>query len=213
MEELISLSEVQDHYGKHLAYVYRLIDGNEYYEGHIQKKKSIKLRAIYEKPNPIIGEIMGVGCKSDGEFLYFFRGFYSDPPNKASVELLKKLALEFWYGDLDIEKLINEELSSEFLSPLQARRAIYLVDRMISFPCLNRNKAKLLKNIVKLQEARLKINPPSKKSEQLFREHRLDKKAFEWGLQGDITMQMKSLLEYQTRHFAATTGKKTGYSE
>lgn len=156
---------------------------------------------------------MGVGCKTNGEFLSLFRKFYRNPPSNASVELLKKLALELWYGDLDIEKLVNKELSNEDLSPLQARRATYLVDRMISFPCLSRSKAKGLRSIVKLQEARLKIHAPSKRAERLFREHKLDKKAFEWGLQRDITIQMKSLLQYQTRHFAATTGKKNGYSE
>jgi len=156
---------------------------------------------------------MGVGCKTDAEFLSLFRKFYSGPPSNASVELLKKLALEFWYGHLEIEKLINGELTNGSLTSLQARRAMYLVDRMISFPCLSRNKAKLLRDIVKLQGADLKNSPPSKAAEHLFKEYKLDKKAFEWGLESDITMQMKSLLEYQTRHFAATTGKKTGYSE
>ncbi|WP_313201074.1 hypothetical protein [Pseudomonas sp.] len=50
MEELVSLSEVQDHQGKHLAYIYGTADGNEYCEGHVQKKKSIKHRWIYKKP-------------------------------------------------------------------------------------------------------------------------------------------------------------------
>lgn len=156
---------------------------------------------------------MGVGCKTDGEFLSLFREFYRSPLSNASVELLKQLALELWYGDLDTEKLVGNELSSESLSPLQARRAIYLVDRLISFPCLSRSKAKALRSVVKVQEAQLKIHSPSKRAERLFKEHKLDKKAFEWGLQEDITIQMKSLLGYQTRHFAAATGQKNGYSE
>jgi len=49
MEELVSLSEVQDHHGKHLAYIYGMADGNEYCEDHIQKKKTIKHRRIYKK--------------------------------------------------------------------------------------------------------------------------------------------------------------------
>lgn len=120
---------------------------------------------------------MGVGCKTDGEFLSLFRRFYRSPPSNASVELLKKLALELWYGDLDTEKLVNSELSNDTISPLQARRAIYLVDRMISFPCLSRSKAKALRNVVKMREAQLKIRGPSKRAKRLFREHKLDKKA------------------------------------
>ncbi|UPF06556.1 hypothetical protein MXB02_13355 [Pseudomonas mosselii] len=172
-----------------------------------------RIEGYIKSPSRITGGFMDVGCKTDREFVSLFRRFYNDHPSNASVELLKGLALEFWYGDLDIEKLINRELSSGRLTSLQARRAMYLVDRMVSFPCLSRNKAKLLRDIVKLQGAILKSTPPSKAAEQLFKEYKLDKKAFEWGLQGDITIQMKSLLEYQTRHFAAATGKKTGYSE
>jgi len=156
---------------------------------------------------------MSIGCKTDEEFLSLFRGFYSSPSGNVSIELLKELVLEVWYGDLDIEKLINKELTSGRLTSLQARRAMYLVDRIISFPCLSRKKARLLKDIVERQGVGLKCTPPSETAEQLFKEHKLDKKAFEWGLQDDITIQMKSLLEYQTRHFAAATGKKTGYSE
>lgn len=50
MEELVSLSEVQDRHGKHLAHICRVVGGNEYCEGHIQKNKSTKNRGIYKKP-------------------------------------------------------------------------------------------------------------------------------------------------------------------
>lgn len=49
MEDLISLSEAQDHHDKHLAYVYGLANGHKYCEGQIQKKRRIKFRDIYKK--------------------------------------------------------------------------------------------------------------------------------------------------------------------
>lgn len=154
---------------------------------------------------------MFLGCESDGEFLSLFRAFYRSPPSTVSVELLTKLALEIWYGELKIEYLIKNELSGESIDSDQARRALYLVDRLISFPCLSDIKAKSLQSILTLW-GDLKDIPPSKVGQQLLMNYKLDKKALRWGLEEDITAQMKSLLKYQTRHFAATTGKITGYS-
>ena len=154
---------------------------------------------------------MFLGCESDSEFLSLFRAFYRSPPSTAAVELLTKLALEVWYGELKIEYLIKSELSGESMNSDQTRRALYLVDRLISFPCLSNIKAKPLQSILK-SWGDLKDTPPSKVGQQLFMDYKLDKKALRWGLEEDITAQMKSLLKYQTRHFAAVTGKRTGYS-
>ncbi|MEN1910921.1 hypothetical protein P5Z57_28035, partial [Pseudomonas sp. CD3(2023)] len=54
---------------------------------------------------------------------------------------------------------------------------------------------------------------PTPYAVELAARHMLDKKAFEWGLEEDITPQMKSVLQYQTRHYAASLGRVTGYSE
>jgi len=43
--------------------------------------------------------------------------------------------------------------------------------------------------------------------------HKLDKLAADWGLDEDVTLQAKSILKCQTRHYAASLGIVTGYSE
>lgn len=75
-----------------------------------------------------------------------------------------------------------------------------------------RSKAALLREVLK-EWAELKPSQPTLNAVELAVRHMLDKKAFEWGLEEDITPQMKSVLRYQTRHYAASLGRLTGYSE
>lgn len=75
-----------------------------------------------------------------------------------------------------------------------------------------RSKAAELRAFLK-EWAGLKPVQPTSYAVGLASRHMLDKKAFEWGLEEDITPQMKLVLKYQTRHYAASLGKLTGYSE
>ncbi len=75
-----------------------------------------------------------------------------------------------------------------------------------------RSKAAQLREVLKEWDE-LKPAQPTPYAVGLAAQHMLDKKAFEWGLEEDITLQMKSVLQYQTRHYAASLGRLTGYSK
>lgn len=130
----------------------------------------------------------------------------------ASTEALAELAKQLWYGQGDLVPVLEEEVSRRLRQVDQKQRALYLVDRLRRFPCVPRDKATVLKAFVSSWSS-LKPAARSPRASQLLAAHRLDKLAFEWGLEEDVSPQMKEVLQYQTRHYAATQGVRTGYSD
>lgn len=130
----------------------------------------------------------------------------------ASSEALAELAKQLWYGQRDLVPVLEEEVSKRLRKVDQKQRALYLVDRLRRFPCVPRDKATVLKAFVSSWSS-LKPVARSRRANQLLAAHRLDKLAFEWGLEEDVSTQMKEVLQYQTRHYAATQGVRTGYSD
>ena len=130
----------------------------------------------------------------------------------ASAEALAELAKQLWYGQGDLVSVLEDEVSRRLRQVDQKQRALYLVDRLRRFPCVPRETAALLKAFVSSWSS-LKPAARSPRASQLVATHRLDKLAFEWGLEEDVSPQMKEVLQYQTRHYAATQGVSTGYSD
>ncbi|NMX77829.1 hypothetical protein HBO23_33210 [Pseudomonas sp. WS 5532] len=123
---------------------------------------------------------------------------------------LGAFAQQLWYGDQDLVPVLESEVSGRLRGAAQKQRALYLVDRLRRFPCLTDAKAARLKEFVSSWST-LKPAVHSAQSTQMVTSHKLDKLAYEWGLEEDVVPQMKDVLEFQTRHFAATTGAQTGY--
>ena len=137
----------------------------------------------------------------------------SAPLCEASSELLAELALIVWYVDdaaVGLQSVLDNNL--ENCTKLMCRRAIYLIDRLRRFPCITNKNAHLLKAFVSSCET-LKPDSHSEKAKELLSVHKLEKLAFDWGLEEDIGLQMKSVLQFQTRHYAELLGTKNGYKE
>ncbi|EKT4562190.1 hypothetical protein QEM42_003387 [Pseudomonas putida] len=144
--------------------------------------------------------------------LQLIAAIYSRSPRQISEEVLADFAKQVWYGELDLVALLRRYLVQSGTTDEQRRRLLYVVDRLTCYPCMMRSKAALLREVLK-EWAELKPSQPTLNAVELAVRHMLDKKAFEWGLEEDITPQMKSVLRYQTRHYAASLGRLTGYSE
>lgn len=125
---------------------------------------------------------------------------------------LVELAKQLWYGERDLVPLLQRELTGKLHQPEQKLRALYLVDLLRRFPCVPTEKAAHLKGFVS-RWANLKPTEHSTRATQLVSRYQLDKLAYEWGLEEDVSKQMQDVLAFQTRHYAATQGVKTGYSE
>lgn len=136
----------------------------------------------------------------------------SRSPRQVANEALADFAKQVWYGELDLVVLVRNHLVRSAVADEQRRRLLYVIDRLICYPCILRSKAVLLREVLK-EWAELKPAQPTPYAVELAARHMLDKKAFEWGLEEDITPQMKLVLQYQTRHYAASLGRLTGYSE
>lgn len=133
-------------------------------------------------------------------------------PRQVPEDALTDFAKQVWYGELDLVPLLREHLMRSGMADEQSRRLLYVVDRLTCYPCMLRSKAAQLREVLG-EWAELKPAQPTPYAVELAARHMLDKKAFEWGLEEDITPQMKSVLQYQTRHYAASLGRVTGYSE
>lgn len=95
--------------------------------------------------------------------------------------------------------------------PASLRRTT-LVDLLRRFPCVTTDKAARLKGFVSNWSS-LKPAERSPRETQLVSRYKLEKLAYEWGLEEDVSKQMQDVLAFQTRHYAATQGVETGYSE
>lgn len=136
----------------------------------------------------------------------------SAPLCEASSELLAELALVVWYADSAVPGL-QSVLDCMVVGPeLMLRRAIYLIDRLRRFPCITNEKASQLKRVVDnfsaLKATEYSGNIPS---HSCFRGSEV--LACAWGINEDVNRQMKFILHYQTRSYAASLGIKTGYTE
>ncbi|MGN8277499.1 hypothetical protein [Pseudomonas sp. SMN5] len=133
-------------------------------------------------------------------------------PRQVAEESLADFAKQVWYGELDLVHLLRKHLVRPDTADEQRRRLLYVIDRLIRYPCILRSKAAQLRTVLNEWDE-LKPPQPTLEAAELAARHMLDKKAFEWGLKEDITPQMKAVLKYQTRHYAATLGRITGYTK
>lgn len=155
---------------------------------------------------------MNLDKQNEVSVVQLMRAIYSRSPREIPEDALADFAKLVWYGELNLVVLLGEYLVRSDMADEQRRRLLYVIDRLICYPCILRSKATQLRTILK-EWAELKPTQPTTNAIELAARHMLDKKAFEWGLEEDITPQMKSVLQYQTRHYAASLGRVTGYSE
>lgn len=125
---------------------------------------------------------------------------------------LVELAKQLWYAERDLVPVLQREVAAKLHEPEQRLRALYLVDLLRRFPCVPAEKAARLKGFVS-RWSNLKPVERSSRATQLVARYQLDKLAYEWGLEEDVSRQMQDVLAFQTRHYAATQGVRTGYSE
>lgn len=125
---------------------------------------------------------------------------------------LVELAKHLWYDERDLVPVLQREVAGKLLAPEQILRALYLVDLLRRFPCVPANKAARLKSFVSSWSS-LKPVERSPRATQLVARYQLDKLAYEWGLEEDVSRQMQDVLAFQTRHYAATQDVVTGYSD
>ncbi|HBP0428810.1 TPA: hypothetical protein L5Q11_005024 [Pseudomonas aeruginosa] len=130
----------------------------------------------------------------------------------ASAEALAELAKQLWYSQVDLVPVLEDKVSKRLRRVDQKQRALYLVDRLRRFPCVPPDKAEVLKSFVSTWSS-LKPAAHSPRATELLAAYRLDTLAYEWGLEEDVSPQMKEVLQYQTRHYAATQGVRTGYND
>lgn len=155
---------------------------------------------------------MNLDQQDEATVLQLMNAICSRSPRQVPEDALADFAKQVWYGDLHLAPLLRGHLVKSGVADEQRRRLLYVVDRLICFPCMLRSKAAQQREVLK-EWAELKPAQPTPYAVELAARHMLDKKAFEWGLEEDITPQMKSVLQFQTRHYAASLGKATGYSE
>lgn len=155
---------------------------------------------------------MNLDQQDEASVLQLMNAICSRSPRQVPEHALADFAKQLWYGELNLVVLLREHLVRSDMADEQRRRLLYVIDRLICYPCILRSKATQLRTILK-EWAELKPTQPTATAIELAARHMLDKKAFEWGLDEDITPQMKSVLQYQTRHYAASLGRVTGYSE
>lgn len=128
-------------------------------------------------------------------------------------ELLAELAKEVWYGERDLVPLLQREVTDKLHQRVEKQRALYLVDMLRRFPCVPEEKAAQLNSFVS-SWSELKPKDHSAHATEMVAKYRLDKLAYEWGLEEDVSHHMQSMLKFQTRHYAATLeGVKSGYAE
>ena len=125
---------------------------------------------------------------------------------------LVELAKQLWYEERDLVPILQREVAAKLHEPEQRLRVLYLVDLLRRFPCVPAEKAARLKDFVSSWSS-LKPAEHSPQATQLVSRYQLDKLAYEWGQEEDVSKQMQDVLAFQTRHYAATQGVTTGYSE
>jgi len=124
-------------------------------------------------------------------------------PNEIPPEALSTLARGLWYGAPPAISELRRFLETAFDDPLYKRRALYLVDVLRRFSCMSEERSTELKAIV-ASGAAFKPYARSTVAAERVSKFQLDALAHEWGLEEDVCQQMQHVLQFQTRHYAAT---------
>lgn len=127
------------------------------------------------------------------------------PFKHAEIETFVEFALLIWYSDNLRPEEVFRDLGGDETSK---RRAIYLIDRFRRYPCLTDERAEALRLFVMGWDSLKRETKVQRKDNSI---KSLDKLALEWGLDEDVVLLAKHVLKYQTRHYAATVGMRTGY--
>lgn len=124
-------------------------------------------------------------------------------PDEIPPEALSALAKALWYGPVPSVGKFGQLVEAELSDPLYKRRALYLMDALRRFSCVSEERSIALQEIVSAGGAFKPSVRSSAAAERVsaFQLHRL---AHEWGLDEDVCHQMQHVLQFQTRHYAAT---------
>ncbi|MBV1843607.1 hypothetical protein KSX29_23670 [Photobacterium ganghwense] len=82
----------------------------------------------------------------------------------------------------------------DHLTDFSAQAAGYVVDKLMRFNCVSQELKRRLCELVARLRATVKISPVEVKG--------CDKLAQQWGLMCDLKLQVRQLLEFQTRHYS-----------
>ncbi|WCE31157.1 hypothetical protein [Vibrio sp. SCSIO 43137] len=114
-----------------------------------------------------------------------FNSLVTNDFSNASFDDVKAVALAMWH-----EEFVP---SVDGLSEQSARSAGYLVDKLMRYNCVNDEVKALLRiQVMKLKSTATVVPTEDRKCEKLARS---------WGLHQDLKLQVRQLLEYQTRHY------------
>jgi hypothetical protein len=103
----------------------------------------------------------------------------------ASFEDVKTVALAMWHE--------NFVPCVEHLADKSAQAAGYVVDKLMRFNCVSRELKGLLSALLAKLRAVVSVVPVKVRG--------CDKLAQNWGLMSDLKLQVRQLLEFQTRHY------------
>lgn len=96
----------------------------------------------------------------------------SQSPRQVANEALADFAKQVWYGELDLVVLVRKHLVRSAVADEQRRRLLYVIDRLICYPCILRSKAALLREVLK-EWAELKPAQPTLYAVELAARHML----------------------------------------
>lgn len=115
-----------------------------------------------------------------------FERLVSKSFSKASFDDVKTVTLAVWHE--------NFVPAVEHLSSNAKKAAGYLVDKLMRFSCVSAElKAVLRELLSKLKSTVTVVCSTAKRG--------TDKLAQQWGLDSDLKLQIRELLEFQTRHY------------
>ncbi|HFG2055592.1 TPA: hypothetical protein ACGF4A_003487 [Vibrio cholerae] len=103
----------------------------------------------------------------------------------ASFEDVKTVALAMWH-----ENFVPQVTH---LSETSAKAAGYVVDKLMRFNCVSQELKAKLRDLLTVLKGMFSFTPVKVKG--------CDKLAQSWGLATDLKLQVRQLLEYQTRHY------------
>ena len=129
--------------------------------------------------------------------------------SQVASDALVELAKQLWYEERDLVPVLQREVASKLREPEQKLRALYLVDLLRRFPCVSTDKAARLKGFVS-SWSNLKPAERSPRATQLVSRYQLDKLAYEWGLEEDVSKQMQDVLAFQTPPLRRHPGREDG---
>ncbi|MGI3043421.1 hypothetical protein ACRTDM_16985 [Shewanella algae] len=105
-----------------------------------------------------------------------------------SFEDVKTVALAIWHENF-VPKVTH-------LSESSARAAGYVVDKLMRFNCVSQELKAKLRGVLAQLKSMFSFTPVKP-----VKIEGCDKLAQSWGLTTDLKLQVRELLEYQTRHY------------